>query len=240
MAAHGKKYLDAREKVDRFRAYGPQEAISLVKDVSYADFDETVEIHLRMGVDPRHADQQVRAVANLPSGTGKQVRILVFAEGEAARVAEEAGADYVGTDEYVDRIREGWFDFDVAIAVPQVMGKIGPLGRFLGPRGLMPNPRAGTIVQPDDLPGVIEETRQGRVEFRVDRTSNLHVPIGKTSFTEEELLANFRSVISAIVRVKPSGARGQYIRKITMCSTIGPGVKVDVNQLESYTPLAAT
>lgn len=235
----GKSYREAKEKVDVLSAYPPQEAISLVKGMSFAKFDETVEIHLRMGVDPRHADQQVRGVASLPSGTGKRVRILVFAEGEAARIAQEAGADYVGVDEYADKIQEGWFDFDVAIALPQVMGKIGRLGRFLGRRGLMPNPKAGTIVQPEDLPRVIEETRQGRVEFRVDRTSNLHVTIGKVSFTEEELLANFRSVISAIVRARPSGAKGQYIRKIIMCSTMGPGVKVDVNQLQSYTPLAA-
>jgi large subunit ribosomal protein L1 len=228
MPAHGKKYLEAREGIDRTETYSPEEAVALVKELSYANFDETVEVHMRLGVDPRHADQQVRGVVDLPAGTGKKVRILVFAEGEAARAAEEAGADYVGVDEYVERIQEGWFEFDTVIAVPQVMGKIGRLGRFLGPRGLMPNPKAGTIVQPEDLPEAIEAARQGRVEFRVDRTSNLHIPMGKISFTKDQLMDNFEAAVQAVMQARPSGARGQYVRKIVLCSTMGPGVKVDV------------
>ena len=232
MGRHGKNYIEAKLKVDSTRQFSPAEAVALVKEASFAKFDETVEIHMRMGVDPRHADQQVRGVASLPSGTGNVVRILVFADGEAARLAEEAGADYVGIDEYVEKIQEGWIDFDVAIAIPQAMGKIGRLGRFLGRRGLMPNPKAGTIVQPGDLPGVIQEARQGRVEFRVDRTANLHVPIGKVSFTEEQLLANLMAIVGAVIRARPPGAKGQYVRTITIASTMGPGVKVDVPQAE--------
>jgi large subunit ribosomal protein L1 len=238
MATHGKQYLASREKVDPQLTYSPGESISLVKQLSYAKFDETVELHMRMGVDPRHADQQVRGVASLPSGTGNVVRIMVFAEGESARLAEEAGADYVGTDEYAEKIQEGWMDFDIAIAIPQVMGKIGRLGRYLGRRGLMPNPKAGTIVQPDDIPDAIKAAREGRVEFRVDRTSNLHVPIGKVSFTEEQLYANLRAVVGAILGARPSGAKGQYIRKITMASTMGPGIKLDVAQAEAMTEAA--
>jgi len=230
MSRHGKKYGQAREQIDRERAYSPQEGVALLKQAAYAKFDETVELHMRMGVDPRRSDQQIRSVVSLPSGTGKQVRILVFAEGEAARIAEQAGADYVGVDEYTAKIQEGWFEFDIAIAIPQVMGKIGRLGRYLGRRGLMPNPKAGTIVQPDDLPRVIQEARQGRVEFRVDRTANLHIPIGKVSFTEEQLMANLTAAIETVQRAKPSGAKGQYIRKITLASTMGPGIKLDIAQ----------
>ena len=233
MPKHGKKYRNAKQQVDSIRFYSPEEAVSLIKQTSVAKFDETVEIHMRMNVDPRHADQQVRGVTSLPSGTGNVVRILVFADGEAARLAEEAGADYVGIDEYAAKIQEGWFEFDVAIAIPQAMGKIGRLGRFLGRRGLMPNPKAGTIVQPDDLPRVIQEARQGRVEFRVDRTSNLHVPIGKASFSEEQLLANLNAIVGAVTRARPAGAKGQYIGAITVASTMGPGIKLDVAQAES-------
>ncbi len=230
MGKHGKRYNQLREKVDAARVYSPQEAISLVKETATAGFDETVDLHMRLGVDPRHADQQVRGVVNLPAGTGKPVRILVFAEGEAARIAQEAGADYVGIDEFAQRIQEGWIDFDIALAVPQAMGKIGRLGRFLGRRGLMPNPKAGTIVQPEDLPEAIRQARQGRVEFRVDRTSNLHIPIGKASFTQEALMSNLTAAMEAVQRAKPSGAKGQYIKKIVLTSTMGPGVKVDVPQ----------
>jgi len=230
MGKHGKRYNQLREKVDAAKVYSPQEAVSLVKETAAAKFDETVELHMRLGVDPRHADQQVRGVVNLPAGTGKPVRILVFAEGEAARIAQEAGADYVGIDEFAQRIQEGWSDFDVALAVPQAMGKIGRLGRFLGRRGLMPNPKAGTIVQPEDLPEAIRQARQGRVEFRVDRTSNLHIPIGKASFTPEALMSNLTAAMEAVQRAKPSGAKGQYIKKIVLTSTMGPGVKVDVSQ----------
>ncbi len=228
MAKHGKKYNERLALVDRQRAYSPQEAAELVKQLAYANFDETVEVHLRTNVDPRRADQQIRSVVTLPAGTGKQVRILVFAEGEAARLAEEAGADYVGTDEFIAKIQEGWLDFDVAVAVPQVMGKIGRLGRILGSRGLMPNPRAGTIVQPDEIPGTIQQLRQGRVEFRVDRTGNLHIPIGKVSFSAQQLLDNWGAVMEAIIRARPATARGQYIRRVTLTSTMSPGVRVDV------------
>ena len=185
---------------------------------------------MRLGVDPRQADQQVRGVISLPSGTGKVVRIMVFAEGEAARVAQEAGADFVGTDEYAQKIQEGWMDFDIALAVPQVMGKIGRLGRFLGRRGLMPNPKAGTIVQPEDMARAIKEARQGRVEFRLDRTSNLHVPIGKTSFTAEQLMANFEAAVDMVMRAKPSGAKGTYVKRIALAATMGPGIKIDVTE----------
>ncbi|NLS79219.1 MAG: 50S ribosomal protein L1 [Chloroflexi bacterium] len=238
MAKRGKKYASARELVEGEKLYTPAEAVALVKKTAYAKFDETVELHLRLGVDPRHADQQVRGVANLPAGSGKAVRILVFAEGEGARLAQEAGADYVGVDEFVEKIQQDWYDFDVAIATPQVMGKIGRLGRFLGRRGLMPNPKAGTIVQPDDLPRVIQEARQGRVEFRVDRTSNLHIAIGKASFTEDQLMANLTSVMDTIERARPSGAKGQYVRKVVLTSTMGPGIKMDIAQTEALRPAA--
>ena len=227
MPKRGKKYRQAAQLVDRMRAYLPAEAIELTQKTSTANFDATVEVHLNMGVDPRHADQQVRGVVLLPHGTGKQVRILVFAEGEAEKIAQEAGADYVGTDELTKKIQGGWLDFDVAIAIPQVMGKVGRLGRVLGPRGLMPSPKAGTIVQPDDLPRLIQETRLGRVEFRVDKTANIHVPIGKASFSSEQLLDNFTAFMEAIIRAKPSGAKGQYVKKVVMTTTMGPGIKVN-------------
>ena len=227
MPKRGKKYRKAAQLVDRMRAYLPAEAVELAQKTSTANFDATVEVHLNMGVDPRHADQQVRGVVLLPHGTGKQVRILVFAEGEAEKIAQEAGADYVGTDELTKKIQGGWLDFDVAIAIPQVMGKVGRLGRVLGPRGLMPSPKAGTIVQPDDLPRLIQETRLGRVEFRVDKTANIHVPIGKASFSSEQLLDNFTAFMEAIIRAKPSGAKGQYVKKVVMTTTMGPGIKVN-------------
>lgn len=231
MAKHGKKYLAEAATVDREKLYTPQEALALVKQNAQAKFDETVEVHLRTALDPRQADQQIRGVVNLPAGTGKRVRILVFAEGEAERAAREAGADYVGSDDLIQKIQsENWVDFDVAIAVPQVMSKVGRLGRILGTRGLMPNPKAGTIVQPEDLPRVIRETRQGRVEYRLDRTGNVHVPIGKASFTVDQLMENFAALMEAIVRAKPASLRGAYIRKITLASTMGPGVHVDVAQ----------
>lgn len=228
MAKKGKKYLDAAPEIDRFATYEPREAVELVKRLAYAKFDETVEVHLRMNVDPRHADQQIRTTVSLPAGTGKSVRIMVFAEGEAARAAEEAGADYVGTDEYVQQIQNGWLEFDVAVAIPQAMGKIGRLGRVLGPRGLMPNPKAGTVVQPDDVAETIQQLRQGRVEFRIDRTANLHIPFGKASFTVDQLLTNFAAVMDAVLRARPAAVRGQYILRMTMTSTMGPGVHLDI------------
>lgn len=236
MAKHGKKYLEALAKVDRTATYSPEEAVALVKQMAYAGFDETVEVHLRMNVDPRQADQQIRGTVSLPAGTGRQVRILVFAEGEAARLAEQAGADYVGLDEYVQRIQDGWLDFDVAVAIPQAMGRIGRLGRVLGPRGLMPNPRAGTVVQPEDVGRTIQELRQGRVEYRVDRTANLHIPVGKVSFTEQQLLENWAAVMDVIVRARPAAVRGQYIRRVTLTSTMGPPVHVDVAAARDMRP----
>ncbi|MBC7251277.1 MAG: 50S ribosomal protein L1 [Anaerolineae bacterium] len=233
MAKHGKKYREALNKIDRNRLYEPLEAIRLVQETSFADFDETVEVHMRLGVDPRHADQQVRGVVLLPHGLGKAVRILVFAEGEDAKIAEEAGADYVGGDELINKIQGGWLDFDVAMAVPQMMGKVGRLGRVLGPRGLMPNPKAGTIAPAEDLPRLINEARQGRVEFRVDKTANLHIPIGKVSFPPEKLLENLAAVMDTVRRAKPAAAKGQYIRKVTLTSTMGPGVRVDPVQAQA-------
>lgn len=227
---HGRKYLEKAEMVDRMRVYSPQEAIELAKQTSFTNFDATVEAHMRMGVDPRHADQQVRGVVLLPHGTGKRVRILVFAEGEAEKIAGEAGADYVGGDELVKKIQGGWLDFDVAIAIPQMMRMVGRLGKILGPRGLMPNPKAGTIVPAEDLPRIIKETRMGRVEFRLDKTANLHVPIGKVSFSSEQLLENLTTLVEAVVKAKPSGAKGQYIKNMTLSTTMGPGIKLDLPQ----------
>jgi len=230
MPKRGRKYQEATAKIERERAYSPDEAIALVKETSFAKFDETVELHLRLGVDPRHADQQVRSVVVLPHGLGKTVRILVFAEGDDARLGEEAGADYVGSDDLIQQIQSGWVDFDVAIAIPSMMGKVGRLGRILGPRGLMPSPKAGTIVPADQLPTLIRETRLGRVEFRVDRTSNVHVPFGKVGFTKEKLLDNMAAVMEAIKLARPAAAKGRYIQKITLTSSMGPGIKVDIAQ----------
>ena len=230
MAQHGKKYMEAVSKVDPATAYSPVEAIKLVRETSITKFDGTVEVHMRMGVDPRHADQQVRGVVLLPSGTGKTVRILVFAEGDGVKIAEEAGADFVGGDDLVEKIQGGWTDFDMAIATPSMMKKVGRLGRVLGPRGLMPSPKAGTIVDADDLPRVIDEARKGRVEFKVDKTANLHLPIGKTGFTEDQLMVNFSAVMEAVNKAKPSGAKGTYIKRVTLAATMGPGIKVDPNQ----------
>ncbi|WP_376791273.1 50S ribosomal protein L1 [Thermoflexus sp.] len=228
MSERGKKYLEALKKVERERLYSPREALALVKETSYTRFDGTVEVHMRLGVDPRHADQQVRGVVVLPHGLGKRVRVLVFAAGEAARIAQEAGADYIiSDDEGIKRIQEGWTDFDVAIATPDMMPKVGRLGRILGPRGLMPNPRAGTVVNPEDLPRAIREAKAGRVEFRVDKTANLHVPIGKVSFSVDQLLENFAALMDAVKKARPSGLKGPYIRKVVVSVTMGPGIKVD-------------
>ncbi len=228
MPKRGRNYRQALEKIDRERTYSPREALQLVKDVSYASFDETVELHFRLGVDPRHADQQVRDVVRLPHGLGKEVRVLVFASGEAERAAEEAGADYVASDdEWFKKIEEGWTEFDVALAVPEMMSRVGRLGRILGPRGLMPNPKAGTMVPADDLPRMIEETKAGRVEFRVDKHSNLHTPVGKVSFTTDKLLDNFAAMVHAVRRARPPAVKGQYIKKITVTSSMGPGIKID-------------
>ena len=234
MAKHGKKYLAALAKVDIDKNYSPLEAVALVKETSYAKFDATVEAHLRMGLDPRQADQQIRDVVVLPNGLGKTVRVMVFAQGDGATKAREGGADFVAdTDEMINKIAAGWTDFDVAISTPEMMGKVGRLGRVLGPRGLMPNPKAGTVVPAEDLPRVINEAKAGRVEFRLDKTANLHVPIGKVSFDLQKLYENFAALMDAIKKAKPSAAKGSYIRKITITSTMGPGIKVDSNLAQS-------
>lgn len=228
MAQHGKKYLAALEKIDRTRLYEPQEAISIIKETASAKFDETIELHIRTGLDTRHAEQQLRGTITLPNGLGKTQRVLVFAEGEGARLANDAGADFVGSDDLVKKIEGGWVDFDVALATKELMGKVGRLGRVLGPRGLMPNPRTNTVVEPEDLPKAIRDSKQGRVEFRTDRTNLVHVPIGKVSFEPNSLFENLAALIDAIVREKPSGAKGQYIRSLTLASTMGPGVRLDI------------
>jgi len=228
MAKHGKKYQEAAKLVDGNRLYDPKEAIELSRKASYANFDETVELHLHMNLDPRHADQQVRGVALLPHGLGKRVKVLVFTQGEAVRAAEEAGADHVGGDDLVQRIEEGWLDFDVAIATPDVMGKVSKLGKTLGRRGLMPNPKSGTIVPPQDLPRVIGDARKGRVEFRMDRTAVIHLPVGKLSFDDDKLLENLATVVETIMKARPSGAKGQYIRSASLTTSMGPGIKLDL------------
>jgi large subunit ribosomal protein L1 len=228
MAKRGRKYREAAAKVDRDHEYTRAEAVTLIRETAFTSFDPTVEVHFRLGVDPRHADQQVREVLLLPHGLGKTVRILVFADGEDARRAEEAGADYVADDEMIKKIQGGWTDFDVAIAVPSMMGKVGRLGRVLGPRGLMPNPRAGTVASGDDLPQLIEEAKAGRVEFRVDKTSNVHAPIGKASFSEEQLLDNLNALLDAIKRARPAATKGTYVQRITLANTMGPGIKLDI------------
>ncbi len=227
MPKHSKRYNEVRSKIDRNKYYQPEEAVALVKEAATAKFDETIELHLNTGVDPRHADQQVRGVVTLPHGTGRQVRILVFAGPDGVKAAEEAGADYVGGEDLAEKIQGGWLDFDVVLATPDMMRVVGKLGRILGPRGLMPSPKAGTIVQADDLPRVINETRLGRVEFRVDKTANMHVPIGKASFEEEKLLGNLTALMEAVMAAKPSAIKGTYIRRVTLAPTMGPGVKVD-------------
>jgi large subunit ribosomal protein L1 len=230
MPKHGKKFLAAMAKVDPATNYEPREALSLIKETSTTSFDATVEVHMRMGLDPRQADQQVRDVVVLPFGLGKTVRVLVFAQGDAATRAQEAGADFVADgDEMINKIAGGWTDFDVAIATPDMMGKAGRLGRVLGPRGLMPNPKAGTVVPGEDLPRVINEAKAGRVEFRLDKTANIHVPIGKVSFSTDQLYGNLAALMEAIKKAKPSAAKGTYIRHITLASTMGPGVRVDYN-----------
>lgn len=229
MAKHGKRYNGLREQVDRTLQYDPDEAVRLVKNLSNAKFDETIEVHMRMGVDPRYAEQQVRGVVTLPAGTGREVRILVFAGPDGQALARDAGADYVGGEELAEQIQKGWTDFDVVLATPDMMRVVGRLGRVLGPRGLMPTPKTGTIVNPEDLPSVIEETRLGRVEFRVDKTSNIHVPIGKASFEEEKLMKNFGALMEAINAAKPSGLKNVYLRSITLASSMGPGIRVDIS-----------
>ncbi len=224
--AHGKKYLEAQKLVDSTKLYQPQEAVSLLKKINYVKFDPTIEIHMKLGVDPRHADQMVRGVAMLPAGTGKDVKVLVFAQGEKVGEAEAAGADFVGLDDLIKQIENDWLGFDVAIATPDVMGKVGRLGKKLGPRGLMPSPKAGTITF--DLAKTIRDVKAGRVEFKVDKTALLHIPAGKLSFNEDALMLNITSVVDAVVRARPSGAKGTYVKSVVLSSTMSPSIRLDV------------
>lgn len=226
MPKHGKKFRDAQARVPEGSTFQPAEAVSLVKELSFAKFDETVEAAVRLGVDPRHADQIVRGAVVLPHGTGKTARVLVIAQGDRAREAEEAGADFVGT-EYVQKIKDGWLDFDVCVATPDMMGQVGQLGRILGPRGLMPTPKAGTVTM--DVSRAVREIKAGKIEFRVDRTGNVHVPIGKVSFEPAKLEENLSAFMDTVIRAKPAAAKGQYVRGLTISSTMGPGVPVDAN-----------
>jgi large subunit ribosomal protein L1 len=224
MRTHGKKYNEAAKRRDLAVAYNPRQALEIVKEASFAKFDETVEVAVRLGVDPRHADQIVRGTVVLPAGTGKAVRVLVIAAGDKAREAETAGADFVGT-EYIQRIKDGFLDFDVMIATPDQMGQVGQLGRVLGPRGLMPNPKAGTVTF--DVGRAVRETKAGKIEFRVDKGGNIHAPIGKVSFPIESLETNFSALMDQLVRAKPTAAKGVYIRNVAVSSTMGPGLSVD-------------
>ncbi len=234
--SHGKKYLEAAKLVDSEKLYEPQEAVSLLKKMNYVKFDPTLEIHMKLGVDPRHADQMVRGVAMLPAGTGKEVKVLVFAQGEKIAEAESAGADFVGLDDLIKQIEGDWLGFDVAIATPDVMGKVGRLGKKLGPRGLMPSPKAGTITF--DLARTIRDVKAGRVEFKVDKTALLHIPAGRLSFNEDALLSNIASVVDAVVRARPSGAKGTYMKSIVLSSTMSPSVHLDVSAATALKPNA--
>jgi large subunit ribosomal protein L1 len=226
MPQHGKKYLEALKQVEEDKLYQPQEAVSLLKKINYVKFDSTIEVHMKLGVDPRHADQMVRGVAMLPAGAGKEVKVLVFAQGEKANEAEAAGADFVGLDDLIKQIEGDWLGFDVAIATPDVMGKVGRLGKKLGPRGLMPSPKAGTITF--DLAKTIQEVKAGRVEFKVDKTALLHIPAGKLSFSEDALMANISSVVDAVMRARPTGAKGTYVKSVVLSSTMSPSIRLDV------------
>lgn len=226
----GKKYLNAAKLIDRTVQYDTTEAISLVKQSAVAKFDETIEAHIRLGVDGRHADQQVRGAVVLPHGTGKTVRVLVFAKGNKLDEAQAAGADYVGGEELIPKIQnDGWFEFDVVVATPDMMGVVGRLGRVLGPKGLMPNPKAGTVTM--DVAKAVQDIKAGKIEYRLDKTNIIHVPIGKASFTEEQLKDNFDTLMGAIIKAKPAAAKGQYLRSVTLASTMGPGVKVNTAKL---------
>ena len=239
MPRHGKKFLDARAKVDREREYAPAEAIALVKDAKRASFDESVEVHIRTGLNVRHADEQLRGTVALPNGLGRDVTVAVFAKGDKAREAEEAGADVVGADDLAQRVQDGFTDFDVAIATPDLMPVVGRLGRILGPQGKMPNPKVGAVTM--DVGRAVQEAKAGKVEYRTDRTANVHLTIGKTSFDNSALLQNYHALLDEIIRAKPSGAKGRYIKSITLASTMGPGVKVDPSRTrpDAEAPVAA-
>jgi large subunit ribosomal protein L1 len=235
MAKHGKKYEAALAKVDLNKEYSPRDAITLAKDTSITKFDSTVEVHMRTALDPRQADQQVRDVVVLPHGLGKTVRVLVFAQGEGAAAARSAGADLVADDdETMKKIEGGMLDFDVAIATPDAMGRVGRLGRILGPRGLMPNPKAGTVVSADNIARAIREAKAGRVEFRLDKTANIHVSVGKVSFNANQLYENFAALMDAVHKARPAGAKGEYIKRITLTTTMGPGIKVNPNETYNF------
>ncbi len=235
MTKHGKKYREAAAKVEKDKLYEPAEALRLVRETSITKFDGTIEVHIRLGVDPRHAEQQVRDTVLLPNGLGRSIRVIAFAEGDAAHLAQQAGADIIGDDQVISKIKDGWVEFDAAVSTPEMMGKIGKsgLGKVLGPRGLMPNPKAGTVVPGEDLARVIKELKAGRVEFRVDKTANLHVPIGKASFVAEALTENMAALMEAVKKSRPASAKGTFIRKITVAATMGPGVKVDPNAAQA-------
>ena len=236
MPKHSKRYNSASETIDRDEVYQPEQAIEVIKGSSKANFDETMEIHLRTSADTRHAEQMVRGVAVLPHGLGKQVRVVVFANGEAADIARQAGADFVGDDDLIDQIESGWAEFEVGLAVPDIMPKIGKLGRVLGRRGLMPNPRTGTMVQPRDLPRAIEEAKAGRLEFRTDRTSIIHSQFGKTSFSSEQLMDNLSVLMDSVMREKPESIKGAFIRSAYITSTMGPSVNIDIGVLQGLKP----
>lgn len=230
MAKRSKKYEEALKLVDASKAYDIKEAVALVKETAKANFDETIEAAFRLGVDPKKADQQIRGAMVLPHGTGKTQRILVFAKGDKAKEAEAAGADYVGEAEYIDKINEGWFEFDVIVATPDMMAQVGKLGRVLGPKGLMPNPKTGTVTF--EVEKAVKEIKAGKVEYRVDKASNVHVPIGKASFDEDKLADNLRALIEQIVKVKPQSSKGTYMKNVSIASTMGPGIKVDVSEFK--------
>ena len=236
MVKVSKRYAAVAEKVDSDRAYQPQEAIELLKEVATAKFDETVEVHLRTTADPRHADQMIRGVVVLPHGLGKTVRVLVFASGEAADIARQAGADYVGDDDLIQRIEGGWVEFDVGLAVPDLMPRIGRLGRVLGRRGLMPNPRTGTMVQPRDLGRIIQEAKAGRLEYRTDRTAIIHSPFGKASFSADQLMQNLAALMDAINRAKPAAVKGPFYKSAYLTSSMGPGIPVEPSSMQSLRP----
>ncbi len=229
MAKHGKRYLESAKLIERDKFYSPAEAINLVKQTAKAKFDETVEVAVRLGVDPRHAEQQVRGTVVLPHGTGKVARVAVFAKGEKAKEAEQAGADFVGAEDLVAKIEQGWTDFDVAVATPDMMGAVGKLGKILGPKGLMPNPKTGTVTF--DLTKAINEIKAGKVEYRLDKAAILHVPIGKASFDGEKLLKNFETLMAAVIKAKPAAAKGTYLKKVALSTTMGPGIKVNTAEV---------
>ncbi|WP_328703185.1 50S ribosomal protein L1 [Alkalihalobacterium elongatum] len=229
VAKHGKKYQEATKLIDRDQVYSAEEAIELVKKASTAKFDETVEVAVRLGVDPKKADQQIRGAVVLPNGTGKTQRVLVFAKGEKAKEAEAAGADYVGDEDYINKINQGWFDFDVIVATPDMMGQVGKLGRVLGPKGLMPNPKTGTVTF--EVEKAVNEIKAGKVEYRVDKAGNIHCPIGKVSFETNKLVENLTTIVDTLVKVKPAAAKGTYMKNIAVASTMGPGVKVNVGSI---------